>query len=450
MAALVAALDDRPERRGRRARSCCRATATPNAPALAAARPRRGAGGGGLLHRRYTVQSRRHAHAARSAGRSRARCWCAATPPRRWASSTPPSSSTRTRRTSASACTTPAGESCYVPAARAIHHDQLNTDPRGARRRIVEFHRNRDRYMRKHHGPPTRLAVRALGALVLPRARGRAWRSSRRDTMPGRYLLHARQELRARPRGRASARRPRTTTGGRECCPVTWNTPTSPSSPQSWPPPARPLLLAGRGRVMVLGGLLLLGPARPALLDSALGHGALDRLASPAGGAAGLLGVVAAGRAPRRCLRRAARLGAAGRADRGGAAATTDRPSSPAEGFPLSLATERPARAAAAALLRARRRRARARVAGLRRRTAPAPSVRCRAWSPGRRPAFLAFACLSLMWADQLGPGGRAADLLHDAVRAADGPWWRARRFPTGRRARMARDRRRARRRSSP
>jgi hypothetical protein len=81
----------------------------------------------------------------------------------------------------------------YVPRARAVHHDQLTTDPRGARRRIVEFHRNRDRYMRKHHSDATRLAVRGLSiafylalALAATVARGHD---------PGRYLLHARQEL---------------------------------------------------------------------------------------------------------------------------------------------------------------------------------------------------------------------------------------------------------------
>ena len=82
----------------------------------------------------------------------------------------------------------------YVPQARAIHHDQLGTDPAGMRRRIVEFHRGRDLYMRKHHSAPARLAarllwawayaVRAFGALILPG----------RD--PRRYLLHAAQELR--------------------------------------------------------------------------------------------------------------------------------------------------------------------------------------------------------------------------------------------------------------
>ena len=82
----------------------------------------------------------------------------------------------------------------YVPQARAIHHDQLGTDPASMRRRIVEFHRGRDLYMRKHHSAPARLAaralwtwaytVRALGAAILPRHE------------PRRYLLHAAQELR--------------------------------------------------------------------------------------------------------------------------------------------------------------------------------------------------------------------------------------------------------------
>jgi GT2 family glycosyltransferase len=81
----------------------------------------------------------------------------------------------------------------YVPSARAIHHDQLTTDLDRARPRIVEFHRNRDRYMRKHHSDLKRLTVRALGAwfygvralaaLVVP------------GHDPRRYALHTRQEL---------------------------------------------------------------------------------------------------------------------------------------------------------------------------------------------------------------------------------------------------------------
>jgi N-acetylglucosaminyl-diphospho-decaprenol L-rhamnosyltransferase len=81
----------------------------------------------------------------------------------------------------------------FVPAARAVHHDQLGTDAAAMRRRIVEFHRNRDRYFRKHGMHGTRLLwkacwtwaylARAAAALVLPG----------RDTR--RYLTHARQEL---------------------------------------------------------------------------------------------------------------------------------------------------------------------------------------------------------------------------------------------------------------
>ena len=81
----------------------------------------------------------------------------------------------------------------FAPRARAIHHDQLGTDPGSMRRRIVEFHRNRDLYFRKHGLTATRLVwkacwtwaylARALAAALLPG----------RDS--GRYLLHARQEL---------------------------------------------------------------------------------------------------------------------------------------------------------------------------------------------------------------------------------------------------------------
>ncbi len=75
----------------------------------------------------------------------------------------------------------------YVPAARAVHHEQLQTGSVPSRR-IVEFSRNRDRYMRKHHSwlsayavrflTAWTYAVRAVGALVLP------------GHNPKRYLKH--------------------------------------------------------------------------------------------------------------------------------------------------------------------------------------------------------------------------------------------------------------------
>jgi N-acetylglucosaminyl-diphospho-decaprenol L-rhamnosyltransferase len=82
----------------------------------------------------------------------------------------------------------------YVPAARAVHHDQLSTDPHARARRTVEFHRNRDLYMRKHHSRATALLARladawfyAVRAALAPLVGGDSVRW---------YLLHARQALR--------------------------------------------------------------------------------------------------------------------------------------------------------------------------------------------------------------------------------------------------------------
>ena len=83
--------------------------------------------------------------------------------------------------------------SLFVPSAQAVHHDQLSTDLAEGLPRIVEFHRNRDLYMRKHHGAAAALAVRvltswpyalrALAATVLPNQPARV------------YWAHARQAL---------------------------------------------------------------------------------------------------------------------------------------------------------------------------------------------------------------------------------------------------------------
>ena len=51
----------------------------------------------------------------------------------------------------------------YVPAAAAVHHEQLSTGE-VPEKRIVELSRNRDRYMRKHHTPGAARAVRWLTA----------------------------------------------------------------------------------------------------------------------------------------------------------------------------------------------------------------------------------------------------------------------------------------------
>lgn len=83
--------------------------------------------------------------------------------------------------------------SLFVPAAEAIHHDQLSTDLAKGLPRIVEFHRNRDLYMRKHHGPAAAYAVRALTAWSY------ALRALAATVRPGRspriMWAHARQAL---------------------------------------------------------------------------------------------------------------------------------------------------------------------------------------------------------------------------------------------------------------
>ena len=87
--------------------------------------------------------------------------------------------------------------SLFVPTAEAVHHDQLSTDLAKGLPRIVEFHRNRDLYMRKHHGRGAALAVRvltawsyalrALAATILPnRPAPIMWAHARQALFPSR------------------------------------------------------------------------------------------------------------------------------------------------------------------------------------------------------------------------------------------------------------------------
>jgi GT2 family glycosyltransferase len=84
--------------------------------------------------------------------------------------------------------------SLFVPQAEAVHHDQLSTDLAKGLPRIVEFHRNRDLYMRKHHGRGEALAVRVLTAWTY------ALRALAATVLPNRSApimwAHARQALR--------------------------------------------------------------------------------------------------------------------------------------------------------------------------------------------------------------------------------------------------------------
>jgi GT2 family glycosyltransferase len=81
----------------------------------------------------------------------------------------------------------------FVPGAAAVHHDQLSSDLAAGLPRIVEFHRNRDLYMRKHHGLLAALAVRGLTAWSY------GLRALAATVIPGQpaeiYRAHARQAL---------------------------------------------------------------------------------------------------------------------------------------------------------------------------------------------------------------------------------------------------------------
>ena len=91
----------------------------------------------------------------------------------------------------------------HVPAARAVHHQQLHNDRSAGSRRIVEFHRGRDAYMRKHHSRPAVLACRALWAWwYLVRAPATVLR---RGQGARAYLRHARLALRPRSGGEGMA-----------------------------------------------------------------------------------------------------------------------------------------------------------------------------------------------------------------------------------------------------
>ena len=81
----------------------------------------------------------------------------------------------------------------YVPGAEAVHHDQLSSDLSSGLPRIVEFHRNRDLYMKKHGSRPAALAVRLLTAWAY------FWRTVAATVIPNApthvYWAHTRQAL---------------------------------------------------------------------------------------------------------------------------------------------------------------------------------------------------------------------------------------------------------------
>ena len=299
----------------------------------------------------------------------------------------------------------------------------------------MEFHRNRDLYMRKHHSDAERLLVRALSALFYLGLAAAAVVAARPRSAPAICCTRARSWRRDAARG--SARLPRSTTGGRESHPDVDHPDLAQIAAVAAAAGAA-LLLAGRGRAMVLCGLALsaLGAAGLAAAPSGLGPAGRADIARGRGGRrAGPGGAV---RRRRRVRGRPAWVPLAV------LAAAPLRPPIAFEsggGFPLALADDGQlgrllplyfvlaAAGAGAGLARGPRR--------TRRRAG-----RCRGWWRLPAAAFIAFACVSLTWADELEPACRAAAVLHGARSPCSWPSSPGRRSPTGRRARWRADRR--------
>ena len=123
----------------------------------------------------------------------------------------------------------------FVPGARARSTTTSCHRRAGARRRIVEFHRNRDRYMRKHHSAAAALARALADGLGLPGARAGGDRCCP-GTIRAAICLHARQPC-GPGAARGSARRPRSTTGA-QLTPLNGRRPYHGSAPCCYPLPA--------------------------------------------------------------------------------------------------------------------------------------------------------------------------------------------------------------------
>lgn len=84
------------------------------------------------------------------------------------------------------------GHTLFVPMARVYHREGLSHGE-SAKRRIVEFHRGRDLYMRKHHDETSAAIVRGLVALTYLERALVSTVVSKHD--PRRFLWHAKAAL---------------------------------------------------------------------------------------------------------------------------------------------------------------------------------------------------------------------------------------------------------------
>ena len=434
-AALLEALEAEPaRRRGRRPAAVQRGRAQGVRLAAARAWPwrwRRAL----FLHRLFTVQSRgrrtrRVGWTQSSAMLVRREAAAAVGLPR-----SRTSSSTPTRPTSASACTTPAGRCSTCRGARGraprpAHHRPRR--PRAADRGVPPQPRPLHAKAPQRRPSATSCARSASGSTSCWRRR----RSRRPGPRPGPLSP-------ARPPGADARARRGNPRGGRGVQP-----PARESLPRIRPPVEHPdlaqfaavvaaagavLLLAGRGRVQVLAGLALLGAGELLLAVSRSPARTSSTRSPPPSGAAAAVAAGVRARGARRGGRPAARVGAPRRAGGRPAPAARSR-SSPAAAsrsrWPTTASSGGCCRSTSCS--RPARSRSRGGCCG----RIPAPRRALPRVIAYPAAAFIAFACLSLTWADRLAPAAELLTYFTMPFALLLGGGRRGRPSPTGRRAR--------------
>ena len=186
--ALWQALDDDPRAACAGAR-LLRPDGTAQASAWRFPTPLTALAGALFLHRLLDRAEQRRRAPARSTGASRRRCSCGARRPQQVGYLDPDFFVYSDEVDFARRLRDAGWRSVYVPAARRRSTTSSSRPARVPERRIVELARNRDLYMRKHHSPRPRWAVRWLTAWAYARARARGARAARARS-PRRYWRH--------------------------------------------------------------------------------------------------------------------------------------------------------------------------------------------------------------------------------------------------------------------
>ena len=182
----------------------------------------------------------------------------------------------------------------FVPQAARCTTTSCPPTPTAMRRRIVEFHRGRDLYFRKHRMPVARVAVARLLDVGLPGRARSPRRCCRATARAATWPTRVSSWNPATARGCASW--PRSTTAARcrrALSAAPWRTLTPPNWPRSAARSDR-CWRCSRAAAVLLAGLVLLAAAEAGLALS-LGDASLSKLSSAAGAAAAVAGLLLVG-----------------------------------------------------------------------------------------------------------------------------------------------------------